>query len=80
MSELKSGIVVTITACVDQDGEPTYIVADAESEFARSSTITGALRYVSDLLYGPGTGPRGFVWTAMEGVERSIALSRERRD
>jgi hypothetical protein len=55
-------VLVTIRRAVEADATVVYVVSDEDSEFARSTTIADALHYASDLLHGPGTGPRGTVW------------------
>lgn len=54
-------------------GGPGWSVYDAQEWFAHSSTITGALKYASDLLHGPGVGPRGSVWNLMRTIEETDA-------
>lgn len=63
--------VVTIRCAVEEDGTVVYVVSDEDSEFARSTLIADALHYASDLLHGPGTGPRGSVWNLMRAVEQT---------
>jgi hypothetical protein len=60
---------VTIRRAVEGDGAVVYVVSDEDSEFARSTLIADALHYASDLLYGPGTGPRGTVWNLLKATE-----------
>lgn len=50
-------------------GSIGYVISDEDGEFARSTTIADALHYASDLLHGPGTGPRGSVWNLMRAME-----------
>ena len=56
-------------------GGDGWSVYDGKEWFAHSTSIIGALHYASDLLHGPGVGPRGSVWNMM----RAIASEESRR-
>jgi hypothetical protein len=60
---------VVIERATESDGAEVFVISDEESEFARASRISDALHYASDLLYGPGTGPRGTVWNLLSAME-----------
>jgi hypothetical protein len=62
---------VVIERITEPDGAEVFVVSDEESEFARASRISDALHYTSDLLHGPGTGPRGTVWNLLRAMEDS---------
>lgn len=48
-----------------------WSVYDGEAWFGYSETISDALHYASDLLHGPGVGPRGSVWNLMRAIEET---------
>lgn len=59
-------------------GVDGWSIYDGQEWFAHTTMIAGALRYASDLLHGPGVGPRGFVWNAMRDIE--IAADKRRAE
>jgi hypothetical protein len=51
-----------------------FVISDEGGYFATCERESDALHYAADLLYGPGTSPRGTVWNllrAMEGERES---------
>jgi hypothetical protein len=60
---------VTLQRHTEDDGAEVWIVSDEGGEFARAGRISDALHYASDLMHGPGTGPRGSVWNLMRAME-----------
>lgn len=63
--------VPEVRIVVEDRGGPGWSVYDGDEWFAHSSTIADALHYASDLLHGPGVGPRGSVWNLMRAIEET---------
>lgn len=52
-----------------RSGLEGWSVFDGDEWFAHATTISGALGYATDLLYGPGAGPRAAVDQLLRDLE-----------